>query len=110
MVKFNEDNKKVLDEIFGGLPGVRFAKAFGYPGYYLGKKMIACVYEEGLGIKVSSDLAQKLLADGRALPFKPYGRHTMRQWVFVVHENPADFKKDMDVISAAVEYISSLED
>lgn len=110
MVKFNEDNKKVLDEIFGGLPGVRLGKAFGYLGYYLGKKMIACVYEEGLGIKVPSDLAQKLLADGRSLPFKPYGRHTMRQWVFVVHENPEDYKKDMDIISAAVEYISSFED
>lgn len=110
MVKFNEDNKQVLDEIFGGIPDVRLAKAFGYPGYYLGKKMIACVYEDGLGIKVPQELAQKLLSDGRALPFKPYNRHTMRQWVFVVHENPDDYKKDMDIILSAVEYISSLEE
>lgn len=110
MVKFNEDNKQVLDEIFGGLPGVRLAKAFGFPGYYLGKKMIACVYEDGLGIKVPQELAQKLLSDGRAMPFKPYGRHTMRQWVFVVHENPVDFKGDLDIFIQSIEYISSLED
>jgi hypothetical protein len=110
MVKFSENNKQVLDEIFSGIPGVRFAKAFGYPGYYLGKKMIACVYEEGLGIKLSPEWTEKMLGENRAIPFKPYGRHTMRQWVFIVHENPVDFKKDLDIFYESIQYISSLED
>lgn len=110
MVKFNENNRQVLDEIFSGIPGVRFAKAFGYPGYYLGKKMIACVYEDGLGIKLSPEWTEKMLTENRAIPFKPYGRHTMRQWVFIVLENPEDYKKDMDIFLESRNYISLQEE
>jgi hypothetical protein len=54
--KYNQRIKKILDSFLLEFPGVTSGKMFGYPAYYAGKKLFACVYENGVGIKVPEDL------------------------------------------------------
>ena len=50
--RYNQKIKESLDLFLLGLPGIVPGKMFGYPAYYVGKKLFACVYEDGVGIKV----------------------------------------------------------
>jgi TfoX/Sxy family transcriptional regulator of competence genes len=34
---------------------------FGYPSYYVGGKLFACIYENGLGLKVPESMAEELV-------------------------------------------------
>jgi hypothetical protein len=40
-IKFNIEHKKVLDEFLLKTPGVVSGKMFGYPAYYIQKKLFA---------------------------------------------------------------------
>ena len=55
--------------------------------------MFACLYENGLGIKVPAAIAEKLV-DGRTIIwFQPLGRAKMKEWVQI---NRSDSKKYLD--------------
>jgi hypothetical protein len=45
------EHKAVLDDFLLTLPGVHAGKMFGYPAYYVNKKLFACVYGEGVGVR-----------------------------------------------------------
>jgi hypothetical protein len=72
--KFDEDIKKTLDSFLLEFHGVTAGKMFGYPAYYIGKKLFACVYENGVGIKVPENLADGLLKTEGIINFQPMGR------------------------------------
>ena len=78
---YNAGHKPVLDALFAGWPGVTAGKIFGYPAYYVNKKLFACLYGEGIGIKVPSELAEALLREKNIVPFQPLGKARMKEWV-----------------------------
>ena len=49
-VTFNPAHKEVLDDVLLQIPGVVGGMMFGYPAYYINRKLFACIYEEGVGI------------------------------------------------------------
>jgi hypothetical protein len=52
MANFNPNHKIVLDNLLLSHPLVRAGKMFGFPAYYVGKKLCICLYEDGVGIKL----------------------------------------------------------
>jgi len=56
--KYNQDVKSTVDEILLQFPGVVAGKMFEYPAYYLNKKIIGCIYEDGIGLKVPETIAK----------------------------------------------------
>ena len=53
---------------------------FGCPAFFLGRRMVACIYGNEVGIKSPTTRVGELLASGDAAPFRPYGKE-MREWV-----------------------------
>jgi hypothetical protein len=102
---FNPENKDVIDELMLSMPDVEPGKAFGYPAYYINGKMFACIYEDGVAIKMPEDLVGRLLEKTFVSEFRPMNRHTMKQWVLISHENPEDFREDMDLFNTSMEYV-----
>jgi hypothetical protein len=49
------------------MPGVVVGTMFGYPAYYVNKKLFACLYEEGIGIKVPAKAEKKAERRGSLL-------------------------------------------
>jgi hypothetical protein len=82
LAAFNPEHKRVLDALLLGHPFLRPGKMFGFPGYYAGKKLCICLYEQGVGVKLPEQTAKRLLAsDPNVVPFQPMGRRRMREWV-----------------------------
>ncbi len=64
-------------------PSVHEGAMFGCPAAFVGSHLAFCVYGSGIGIKLPADKAARLVQDGRAFAFQPYGRSAMREWVEV---------------------------
>jgi TfoX/Sxy family transcriptional regulator of competence genes len=48
----NEPKKAILDNFFSENDDVRVGKMFGYPAYYIGRSMFACLYDGKVGLKL----------------------------------------------------------
>jgi hypothetical protein len=51
----------------------------GYPAYYVNTKLFACIYEEGVGVKVPEGVANELIGKKRIVHFQPMGRAKMSE-------------------------------
>lgn len=92
------------------MPGVVPGKMFGYPAYYVGKKLFACLYEEGIGIKVPEDLANSLIGKDGIISFKPMGKTKMREWIQINREKSSDYLDDEDIFKKSIRFVSSLSE
>lgn len=110
MVKphYNQRHKDVLDSLLLKMPGVVPGKMFGYPAYYVGKKLFACLYEKGVGIKVPENLANSLIGKDGIISFQPMGKAKMREWIQINREQSSDYRGDEDVFKASIRFVSSL--
>ena len=107
-VKFNIEHKKVLDEFLLKTPGVVSGKMFGYPAYYIQKKLFACVYEDGVGIKIPEDKANELIGTEGIIHFQPLGRPKMREWIQINREKSDDYLNDQEIFDTSIKFVSAL--
>ena len=56
-VEFDGAQKQVLDEMLLKLPGAKAGKMFGFPGYWTGGKLFACLFGPGVGFKLPPEVA-----------------------------------------------------
>lgn len=108
-VEIKARHKKVLDSLLLGMPGVAEGKMFGYAAYYVNRKLFACIYGEGVGIKVPEEVANKLLSEKHVVPFQPYGKPKMREWIQINRARSSDYRKDMDIFRTAVAFVSQVQ-
>lgn len=106
MSTFNPNLQPVLDGLLLAHPLVRAGKMFGYPAYYAGKKLCACIYEGGVGLKLPTVSAERLLReDPRVVPFQPLGRPPMRAWVQINLPAPGDYRAYQSVFAESVRFV-----
>jgi len=91
------------------LTDVTGGKMFGYPAYYIHGKLFACIFEDGVGIKLPEDVAAGLLTNAQAVPFQPMGRPKMREWVRIDHQSSEDYRHDEAVFLRSIEFVGSLK-
>ena len=108
-IKFDPEHKKVLDSFLLEIPGVIPGKMFGYPAYYINKKLFACLYEDGVGIKVPEDKANELIGKEGIINFQPLGRAKMREWIQINRKNSVDYLKDQELFDISVKFVSKLD-
>jgi len=106
--KFNPENKKVLDSFLLEIPGIKPGKMFGYPAYYINKKLFACIYEEGVGIKIPEDRVNELIGREGIIHFQPMGRRKMREWIQINRKNSEDYLIDKEIFETSIRYVSTL--
>jgi hypothetical protein len=82
---------------------------FGYPAYYVHRKLFACVYGDGVGIKVPEDVASHLLSKQNIVPFQPMGKPKMREWVQINRPQSEDYKLDREIFQCAVQFVGTLK-
>jgi hypothetical protein len=103
---YNPNHKVVLDSVLLQMPGVVAGTMFGYPAYYINKKLFACLYEEGVGIKVPAKVADSLVGQKGIVRFLPKGRKPMKEWIQINHERSEDYRIDEEILKISVEYVS----
>jgi len=106
MANFNPEHKIFLDKLLLALPFVQPGKMFGFPAYYVGGKLCICLYEEGVGIKLPAETAQKLLAeDAHAIPFRPMGKPKMREWVQINLAKSEDYQHYLGIFEESIQHV-----
>ena len=108
-IAYNPDIKTALDSFLLASELVTPGKMFGFPAYYVGKKLFACVYENGVGVKVSAETASQLLSREGISPFVPMGRRQMKEWIYLTHPSPETFLEDRALLESSAEYVASLQ-
>jgi len=102
---FNDKHKEVLDGMLLDIPGVKAGKMFGLPGYYVDGKLLACVWEDGVSIKLPQAVREELLRQKGIEPFVPMEGRPMKEWVLINKKSSKDYLKYEDIFISAVEYV-----
>lgn len=106
-VQYNLKHKEILDTFLLKSTLVKPGKTYGYPAYYIGGKLFASLYQDGVCGKIPIQRVKELLKVERVAPFQPMGRK-MKEWILIVHENSKDYLKDIDIFQESIKYIKSL--
>lgn len=86
-----------------GHPLVRPGKMFGYPAYYVGRNLCICLYEQGVAVKLTPELAAALRQrDPHGHPFQPQGKRTMRAWVQIILDDAAAYRDYRELLETAI--------
>jgi len=109
MVKaqYNLKHKEVLDSFLLDVPIVKPGKMFGHPAYYVGGKLFASLYMEGVCLKVPESLKNELLKRKDVVPFEPMGKK-MREWIQINRNKTEDYLKDREIFDKSIEFVASL--
>ena len=105
---FDPAVKKVVDSILLKDPSVVPGKMYGYPAFYINRKLVACIYEKGVGVKVPEGVANQLIDKKGIVHFQPMGRAKMREWIQINRDNPEDYLKDTDIFKTSIDFVASL--
>ena len=106
--KYNQSHQQVLDSILLEMPLVKKGKMFGYPAYYIGGKLFACVYEDAVGLKVPEELALQLLKRDEITHFQPLGKRKMREWIQINRTHSEDYHQDKDIFEASLQHVAKI--
>ena len=105
-VQFNPKHKAVLDDMLLGHPAIRAGKMFGFPAYYADRKLCICLYEQGVGVKVPAQTAARLLKeDKNVIPFQPYGKRKMREWIQINLSRSSDYRMYQSVFEESIAHV-----
>jgi hypothetical protein len=106
VANFNPEHKAVLDDLLLGHPAVRPGRMFGFPAYYAGRKLCICLYEEGVGLKIPEQTAVRLLKeDPHVIPFQPYGKRIMREWIQINVRGSEEYRQYQAVFEESIEHV-----
>ena len=106
---FNENHKKILDSFLLDIPIVNPGKMYGNPAYYVGGKLFASLYMDGVCVKIPETRVKELLKKDGIIPFEPMGRK-MREWIYIIRNKSEDYIKDREIFEESIKYVSSLAD
>lgn len=107
-INFNLEHKKIIDSFLLKIPKVYSGKMFGYPAYYINKKLFACIYDDGVGIKIPENLANELVGKKGIVYFQPLGRAKMKEWIQINRKKSQDYLKDKEIFKQSIKFVSSL--
>jgi TfoX/Sxy family transcriptional regulator of competence genes len=106
-LKYRDDVLAAVTALLAERPEVSPRAMFGHPGFAVGGKMLACLYENGVAVKLPVEAAQAAVARPGIEPFRAYGK-VMREWVLITHDDTAAYAGDTDLFEAAIEYVASV--
>ncbi len=102
---YRADVVEVLDRLFARQPKVTRGSMFGFPAFYTGGKLFACVYGDGVGLKLPQAMVQDLEGKPGFTPFQPYGMAKRKEWVSVQRDRAARYADDLDLFLAAIRFV-----
>lgn len=103
--RFNPTQKRVIDSILDGMPGVSERKTFGHPAYYIRVKMFATLAEDGLALKLPYDVVEELVRQAVCMPWVPGGA-AMGSWFHIVLPDAEAYRSYTSYLEQSVEYVS----
>jgi hypothetical protein len=83
-------------------------KFFGCPAFFVGPRMVACVYGDTIALKLPQLSITALMETRGCTHFQPYGRHPMLRWLAFEAGSPA-FASLEELFEEAVSFAKEVE-
>jgi hypothetical protein len=108
---FNAAHKRVLDAMLLAIPDVSPGKIFGYPGYYVGRKLFASVIGDAVAVKLPEARVRALIAaePDEIEPFRPMGGRTMMGWVQIRRSDAERYRGDVGILRESAAFVASAQ-
>lgn len=106
MTSYRPDLELWADDYFQEKLGLSKRKTFGKPSYYVGKKLFAFVYDDGIVIKTGKEKAEELTtSDPKKYTFFEPGDGKMKNWVVITRSEDFEYEEEMELIEESLENI-----
>lgn len=102
---YRADVLEVLARLLAERPEVTQGKMFGFPAFYTAGKLFACVYGEGVGLKLPEEVIRTLDDKSHITPFRPYGKPRMKEWILLRHDQAETYAKDTSLFLASIAFV-----
>ena len=93
---------------FADRPGVTSQPMFGVPAFFVEGRVFACVWGDGVGVRLSTETGQSVVGLRGLKSFTPFGRSPIRGWLQRDCTSDPDFAATQALCDAAYEYVQSL--
>jgi hypothetical protein len=104
-IPFRSGLRTFLTEFAESHRGVRVGHMFGLPAVYVGRRLVTCLMEDGIIIRLPSELARQEIQSKRGTPYSRRGRET-GSWVMYTPRNAADARKLTPVLERAARHMA----
>ena len=104
-IPFRSELTAFLDEFADQHRGVRRGKMFGLPAIYVGRRLVTCLMEDGIAVRLPEDLATREIRERKGRPLTSRG-HAMGRWVTYRPRTATAARKLTSVIELAVRHIA----
>jgi hypothetical protein len=98
----DESIAAALEQIMLRLPNVRRGKMFGKLAFFVGRRLFACLIDDGVAVRLSPPQAEHSKA--RLREFRPRGRR-MTNWVLLEYGDVSTLADDLSLFERAAENV-----
>jgi hypothetical protein len=103
-IPFRADLRAFLTEFTERHRGVRLGQMFGLPAGYVGRRLFACLMEDGLIIRLPPDVARREIT-GRGAPYSRRGT-PLGSWVMYRPRTIVEARRLVPVLEMAARHIA----
>jgi len=104
-IPYRRELTSFLEEFAAQHRGVRLGKMFGLPALYAGRRLFACLLEDGVIVRLPDDIARRELRGG-ARPFSRRGGRPMGSWVMYEPRTAAAARRLTPVLELAARHLA----
>jgi len=110
---------QALCAMFADRPEIIRGKCFGSPSLFFvdpdapvarGKRprrhLFAFIHGDAVGIKLTPEMVDDLLAEEGFAPFTPYGMGQMKNWVLLTPESPQSLREHEELLETSLAIVS----
>lgn len=103
------DLKTEVDKILLSDSAVKPGLMFGYPAYYVNGKLALCHYENGIALKLPSELTLMLRnSEACCKPFCPMGKKMGENWVVIYPDEARDIHNFSKFLFASITFLKEI--
>lgn len=97
----------VLTPMLEKLPKVKTGTHLHNANFLVGKKVFAFVKGDAVALKLPPAKIKELAGDNDIAPLV-MGKRTMKEWVTIKRKKAAEYKRDILLFKASIDFVSSL--
>jgi hypothetical protein len=105
-IPFRSDLEPFLREFITTHRGLRLGKMFGLPAGYVGRRLFACLIEDGVIVRLPKDVVKREITARRGKPFSPKGKASSGSWVMYRPRDVVAARRLAPTLELAVDHIA----
>jgi hypothetical protein len=104
-IPFRSELRAFLTEFAEEHRGVRLGRMFGLPAIYVGRRLVTCLIEDGIIVRLPPELAKQEIRSKQGKPYSR-GRRTTGTWVLYTPRDAAHARRLTPTVERAARHIA----